>query len=142
KALTFNTGPAGVGGIYFGTMFFGPEPYFYPINQGVNVSQNQGSNLSIVPGNWYFIELHLKLIASGSDVVEMWMDNCGASGTACTGPPTLRMRHTNLTLRPSGDTNSQFHSIWLENWANPASVGEMFYDQIKVAKTGPIGFMQ
>src|SRR5580765_412571 len=29
---------------------------------------------------------------------------------------------TNATLRPSGDSNSQFHSIWLENRANPESL--------------------
>lgn len=146
KALTFNKGPAGVGGIFFGTLFFGSgdasssvAPHFYAVNQGVNLGQNQGS-FAMTGGNWYFIELHLKLNGAGSDVVEMWMDNCGATGTGCTGTPTLRMRYTNATLRPGGDNSSTFRSIWLENWANPAAVGEMLYDQIKASKVGPIGF--
>ena len=148
KALTFNKDPAGAGGIYFGTMFFNGGsgsssvyPNFYAINQGVNLSQNQGNDLAITGGsNWYCIQVHLKLNGNGSDVVEMWIDNCGATGLSAPGSPTLRMRYTNASLRPGGDTSSQFGSIWLENWANPAAVGEMLYDQIMVSKAGPIGF--
>jgi uncharacterized protein YjdB len=152
KAITFNKGLAGVGGIYAGTVFYGlgaagsnpnPQPTFLEENHpggAINLDQNQGTPFGLVTGHWNAIQVRLKFVAPGSDIVQMWMDDCGTDGTACTGTPTLRMSYSNETLSPASDSSPSIGSIWLENWANPESVGEMYYDQIKVAKTGPIGF--
>lgn len=149
KALTFNQCCAGIGGIYFGTIFFGSgasvssiRPHFYAIKQGVNLSMNLGTDLFMSGGNWYYIELHLKLNTPGSSngIFELWMDDCGPNGLGCTGPGTLRTRYTNVLFRNAGDS-TQIGSIWLENWANPAPIGEMYYDQLKVSRirVGPVG---
>src|SRR2546425_7493314 len=99
KALTFNRCCAGVGGIYFGTLFWGisdptlvGDPVFYAINQGVNLVQNQGQDLGPQAPNWYYVELHLQLNTPGLNdgVLELWMDNCGADGRGCTSPGTPR----------------------------------------------------
>jgi hypothetical protein len=107
-----------------------------------------GSNIStaptLVPGHWYFIEMHVKLNTPGvSDgVFEMWMDDCGTNGLGCKGTPTLRMRYNNVLYRNNTtEANIQISGIWIENWANAPTVGEMYYDQLIVSKTGPIGFM-
>ena len=117
-------------------------PVFYAINQSVNLVQNQGQSLGPQAPNWYYVELHLRLNTPGFNdgVLELWMDNCGAGGLGCTGPGTLRMRYDNVLFRLAGD-NSLIGSFWLENWANPASSGEMYYDQIVVSKAriGPMG---
>src|SRR5439155_17603430 len=76
-------------------------------------------------------------VANG--VLEIWADNCGANGLGCTGTPTLRAQYTNVLWRLAGD-NTQIGSIWLESWSNIPSIGEEYYDQIKVSKVGPIGF--
>lgn len=151
KGFTWNRGPAGVGGIFFGSMFYGGsgssisvEPHFYSINQDANLGQNQGNDLAVGPnvagGPWFMMEWHLKLNGNGSDLVEMFGDPCGATGMTHPASPTLRLRYTNASLRPGGDSTSTFRSVWWENWANPASQGEMLQDQLSVSITGPIGF--
>ena len=148
KALTFNRCCAGVGGIYFGTMFWGISnptpigyPVFYAVNQGVNLVQNQGQEAGPQAPNWYYVEVHLRLNTPGVNdgVLEVWMDNCGTNGRGCTSAGTLRLRYTNVLFRVAGDS-SLIGSIWLENWANPASSGEMYYDQLVVAtrRVGPM----
>jgi hypothetical protein len=148
KALTFNRCCAGGGGIHFGTLFWNISaatpvgyPVFYAINQGANLVQNQGQEAGPQAPNWYYVELHLRLNTPGLNdgVLELWMDNCGVDGRGCTAPGTLRMRYTNALFRVAGD-NSLIGSIWLENWANPPSSGEMYYDQI-VASRARIGPM-
>src|SRR5690606_22854503 len=106
-------------------------------------NQNVGTRLTMQPGNWYFFEVHYKLSSpGGSDgVFELWMDNCGPSGTSCPASPTLRMRRTDVR-NDRRSTSEQIRVLWFESWANPVSRGERLIDQIKVSKTGPIGFMQ
>jgi hypothetical protein len=38
-------------------------------------------------------------------------------------------------------TPCRIEVLWFENWANPASSGTGYVDQIKASKVGPIGFM-
>ncbi len=99
--------------------------------------QNQGNSIAIQSGRWYFFEFHVK--AGSSAVMELWVNDCGTAGTSCGASPILRTRLTG-TL-PGNGNGSQIETIWLENWANPASVGTgPLWDQIKVARVGPIGF--
>lgn len=96
---------------------------------------------SWVANVWFYIEVHLKLNTPGvaNGVYELWVDNCGPTGTSCPASPTLRAQHTNVRFRSSSD-NSLIGDVWLENWANPKSSGEEYYDQIKVAtrRVGPM----
>lgn len=144
KMLSINLCCAGGGGIKFGNTFswsgtrnIQVTVEAEQVNRGLNVS-----SISLLAGNWWYIEYHIKLNTPGvSDGIwEAWIDNCGPNGTGCTGTPTLRARHTNVVWRNSGDS-SQIGSLWMENWANPGSVGETYYDQIKVSRVGPIGFL-
>jgi hypothetical protein len=138
KLLTFNNGPAGVGGIFFGNLH---------INCGGGGGSSSGqlqwqptgsesgcrNVITMVPGRWYFIEVHINTAAG---VLQVWADDCGADGNGCSGTPTLRLNLSGYGL-PTGTVGS----LWWENWANPGSSGVRLLDQIKVSKVGPIGFM-
>lgn len=144
KMLTLNKCCAGVGGIDFGTIsayFSSGQPTWYVAKEDAWRSQNQGNTITLVGGNWYYLEYHFLLNVPGvsNGIYEMWADNCGANGLGCTGPGTLRARFTNVKYVNSGDS-SQIGSIWLENWGNAGSTGEEYYDQIKVsrARVGPM----
>lgn len=95
--------------------------------------------ITIESGKWYFFELHL--IAHATDgTIELWINDCGAAGTSCGASPVLRTLMTGVNL-PGNNNGSAIESIWVESWANPASVGTgPYWDNIKVATTGPIGF--
>ena len=94
----------------------------------------------IVEGEWNFVEIHFKLNTPGvaNGVIELWVDACGADGWGCTGSATRVMRYTDVTMRDAGD-NGLVCALWFENWSNPASKGEKYYDQVIVSRTGPIG---
>jgi len=149
KAMTWNQCCAGIGGIKWGNLHFpcnaaaSCAPSFQLVApELVMQGQNQGNTLEFQPGRWYFIEIHVRLstpVAQPDGVLEMWLDDCGTDGLQCTGTPTLRLRRTDVRY----DRNSSLErigSLWWENWANPPSVGTEYYDQIKVATVGPIGF--
>ncbi len=99
--------------------------------------QNQGQSISIQSGRWYFFEFHVRV--GSNALLELWVNDCGTAGTSCGASPILRSRYTgNL---PGNANGSQIQTIWLENWANPASVGNgPLWDRIKASKVGPIGF--
>jgi hypothetical protein len=103
----------------------------------------QGPNISTIklqPGNWYFFEMHLIADATNG-TVELWINDCGTAGTSCGTSPVLRTRLTGISL-PGNANGNTIQTIWLENWANPASTGRgPYWDQVKVATRGPIGFM-
>lgn len=103
---------------------------------------NVGPNLTLQRAHWYFIEMHLKLNTPGSfdGLFEWWLDDCGTDGLGCTGTPTLRARYTTVLFRNAAEASVTIGSLWIENWANAATVGTMYYDNVKAAKTGPIGF--
>jgi hypothetical protein len=156
KYWTINPCCAGIGGIKFAQHFTFPGGGSGQLILNVpaeDANRNQNiTSINFTGGNWYYIEIHVKLNTPGvaDGVWEMWSDNCGADGRGCTGPGTLRARHTNIMWRKAGD-NSQMGSIWLENWSAPLqygaqypSAGEEYYDQIKVSRVrvGPAGASQ
>jgi hypothetical protein len=103
--------------------------------------QNQGNDLTIVPGRWYYVEVQLKLNTPGNVAnaeYRLWMDDCGTDGLGCTGPGTLRSEHTGRRFRTT--TDDKMSMAWLENWGNPSSTGEEYYDQFYVAtrRIGPM----
>lgn len=107
---------------------------------GLRCAQNQGKDLHMIPGHWYYMETHLDL-ANG--LVEFWQDDCGTNGLGCTGPGTLRLRHTGLTWSNTSKGCCNFHQ---ENWC-PAPggagecAGEVYRDQTVWAtrRIGPMG---
>ena len=108
-----------------------------------NLGQNQGNNICLDVGNWYYIEMHAKLDSNGADgVVELWADNCGANGDLCTeeriGSGTLRMRHTGLNLKGA---SKSLATLWVEEWGNPGADGETYRDQYIASRSriGPMG---
>ena len=105
------------------------------------LAQNQGNGISLQNGRWYYIEMHSWLascVGCADGGYELWIDDCGASGTGCTGPGTMRLRYANQANRPSAQT--AFLEMWLENWANTPSSGEERYDQFVIAtrRVGPM----
>jgi hypothetical protein len=110
--------------------------------QGPNVS-----GITLQSGRWYFYEVHVRLNSSGTTpdgLIEMWINDCGTTGV-CTGTPTLRTRMQNVAFdrNQSGCLTSpcEIDVLWFENWANPGSTGTGYFDQIKVSRAGPVGFM-
>ena len=151
KALTFNDGTPGGGGIRWGNFAFSscgagglvsPAPTTIGI-PGVPscLNQNQGNNILINPGRWYAIQLRMRLSDPGqaNGIFELWIDDCGSNGLDCSGTPTLRQRNT--TIQHTRTASELIRVLWWENWGNPASSGTAYYDNIKVATTGPIGFV-
>jgi hypothetical protein len=151
KSVTFNDCCAGVGGIKWGNFSFncaaGSASSTADMTMGIVAEdicqrQNLGNDITIQSGRWYFFELHVKLNTPGSKdgVWEVWVDDCGTNGLGCSGTPSLRMRRTDVNWGRTVSTD-KIGSLWWENWANPPSTGTNYIDQIKVSKTGPIGFM-
>ncbi len=151
KMITFNSTPAGSGGISIGGSGspFSDGAYdtcpVYDCNTTGAVyyyRQNQGSKLTLsqITGHWAYVEMHVKLNTPGqaNGIWELWLNDCGTNGV-CTGTPTLRSHYTTVQWQSPTD-NKQIKSIWFENWANPGSVGTELYDQIMVKTSGPIGF--
>jgi len=108
---------------------------------------NQGT-FTLQSGRWYYFEVHMRLNSSGTvsdGLIDMWINDCGTNGV-CTGTPTLRTHLTNVGFdrNQTGCLASpcKIETVWFENWANPGSIGTGYLDQIKVSKTGPIGFMR
>lgn len=148
KNLTFNE-VAGSGGIKWGNLH---------INCGTGGATSQGALqwqpvgggfsqcFDIAPldsGVWYAIQVHVRLSttqSSNDGLLQAWVDDCGASGTACSGAPTMRLDKSNMSFDRS-DANQKLGSLWWENWANPGSTGTSYVDQIVVSKSGPIGFI-
>jgi hypothetical protein len=154
KMLTFNDGGPGDGGIRFGNLSWncaqggasatGNITMGFPVPMDVCQSQNQGNNITIQSGNWYFYEVHYKLSDPGQSngVFELWVNDCGPTVTtsSCGSAPILRLRRTDVNNARTS-SNQLIRVLWFEAWANPVSSGERYLDQIKVSKTGPIGFI-
>jgi hypothetical protein len=148
KVLTFNETP-GSGGIKWGNLHMncggggGSTGNLQWQPRGGGFSGCITIMNPIQSGVWYYIEIHAKLSTTSSSndgLLQVWVNNCGATGTSCTGNPTLRLNQQNMSWN-RGSSSELLGSLWWENWANPGSVGISFIDQIKVAKGGPIGFM-
>lgn len=97
------------------------------------------SSISLQSGHWYFFEMHLIANATNG-LVELWINDCGTSGTNCGSAPVLRTRMSGIKL-PGNANGNMIQTIWLENWANPGSLGTgPYWDQVVVSRRGPIGF--
>jgi hypothetical protein len=132
---------------YFGSQTIGCIPYLHQ-DDGVQgqangwMRSNVASTVTIARTHWYYFEMHVKLNTPGSydGVFEWWMNDCGTTGTSCSGAPTLRGRYTTVKYRDAGAESSvTLGGIWIENWANEATTGTMYYDNV-VASKAPIGF--
>ncbi len=150
KLLTFNDGAPGDGGIKYGNFAWNcaigsAVPWGSP-TMGMSVPEDvcQSPNVSgytFVAGDWQYIEQQVVLNTPGQPdgVYRAWIDNCGPDGTACSGSPTLRIERTNVKWNRNS-LSELIQVLWWENWSNPMSTGELYFDQIIVSKTGPIGF--
>lgn len=135
---------------YFGSETIRCIPYLHQ-DDGVQGQVNgwMGSNVApavtIIPGHWYYFEYHIRLNTPGQydGLSEFWMDDLGPNGLGGPATPTLRSRYTNVKYRDAGAeaTYVTINGIWIENWANPGSVGTMYYDNVIASRTF-IGFMQ
>jgi hypothetical protein len=110
---------------------------------------NVAPQLTLINGHWYYYEFHVKLNTPGqyNGVFEAWLDDLGPNGTSGPATPTKRWDWSpangnhGLMWLDSGETYT-IGGIWLENWANKASYGTEYYDNVRVAKAGPIGFVK
>lgn len=169
KFISLNPCCAGRGGIFFGGLGDGGngpgrmacpvwdcnyEGYQNPQNpvSDAYLHQNQGRDINVrnLNGHWIFLEFHVKLNTYNvrNGILEMWIDDCGTSGTLCTGTPTLRARYTNVgwsgisSFGPTPRHDAGFGELFLDIWGNPSDGGTILFDNIKVAKAGPIGFLR
>jgi len=110
---------------------------------GPYLQQNQGNNITLVPGKQYYFEVRFVLNTPGvsNGIFQMWINDCGATGI-CTGSPILRESRSDVLYRAAGD-NRQFGGIFLDIWGNPSDGGTLDIDQLIVARdsNGLIGFM-
>jgi hypothetical protein len=177
KFFTVNCGVAGVGGICLGSMgthFHDGGLDMCPVEdcsvrgysnpQGTlsrqpYLHQNQGNFINVgidFPGEWYYIEVHVKLntitggVADQNGVWELWVDHCGTNGLSCTGSGTLRSQYTNVRWRGDADSAKHIRSLWQEinhSDSNPALLPTerqintfIYYDQLVWAtrRVGPM----
>jgi len=108
---------------------------------GANLYQNLGNDLCLQNNNWYYIEMRMKTNTPGNTngIFELWIDNCGTDGLGCTGSGTKRTSRADVDWGNTGDL--KLGTVWHENWGNPGSTGEEYYDQMIVAtkRIGPVG---
>jgi hypothetical protein len=167
KFMSINPCCANDGGIFFGGIGDGSasgklvcpmwdcnleDNYRNPQNPGnsVYLYQNQGKDLDTrtLLDHWVYYEYHWKLNTYNvrNGVVEVWMNDCGTTGTSCTGTPTLRARYTNVGWSGvgTGGTAPRHDAgagvFFFDIWGNPSDGGTILFDQLKVSKIGPIGF--
>jgi hypothetical protein len=122
-----------------------------PANDGVSgkncngtccLTLGQNTNRLVMgTGKWYYLEYRIVLNTPGqrNGVWQMWINDCGTNGI-CTGTPTLRANYTNVGFRNDSQTIGGYY---LDGWGNPADVGTVRVDQIKIVKDnyGLIGFV-
>jgi hypothetical protein len=114
------------------------RPALQVLYGGPEFSGCPSPSFNIQSGRWYFFELHVR--AGSNGLIRLWLNDCGVDGTSCGPAPILRMQLGPGNL-PGNANGSQIETIWLENWANPASAGTgPLWDQINVSRVGPIGF--
>jgi hypothetical protein len=107
--------------------------------------QNQGNDLTWELGKWYYVEFHVKLNDPGvsNGIAEFWIDEASPSLTI--NNQTLRLKYTNLLIRPSGN-NFGYTYVFVTCYNNMAGNHgttqhqEIRWDQIVVSKIriGPV----
>lgn len=169
KLLTFNTTPAGTGGVFVGSLGTGSGDalticpvrdcselgYVNPLDtSGAGdpfLHHNVSSfNFETSAGNWVFVEFHVKLETtagtSQDGVWELWADNCGSDITTCPSSPTLRASYNNVRWRSTTNTDL-IESIWLESNTGGAGVAKstgdyLLWKFLRVETSGPIGVLE
>jgi len=140
KVLTFNKAGAGSGGIYFGNLHINcgggggsstGRLMWQPVGTVNGDDCYDFVVLTLSPGRWYYMEVRLN---TAGRTLEIWADDCGATGTTCPATPTKRINYSNYTY-----ATGTLGSIWLENWSNPGSSGTSRADDVRVSPTF-IGF--
>ena len=137
-----------------------PNPCAFGGQRGY-INQNQGVNidLSTMRGHWIFIEIHVKLNTyTGSTPnqdgeYDLWLNDCGTNGLGCGGTPTRRAHYSpsagaGCGVRWNGDETANCGSpscrrigkFFADFWGNPSDGGTIWWDQLKVKTSGPIGF--
>ena len=110
---------------------------------GPYLQQNQGNNIVLTSGTWYYMELRFILNTPGvsNGTFQMWINDCGASGV-CTGVPVLRESRTDVLYRGASETRP-FGGIFMDIWGNPSDGGTLDIANLIVAKDeqGLIGFI-
>jgi hypothetical protein len=107
------------------------------------LNQNQGNKLLVTPGtHWFYVEWHIKLntFNQRNGIWELYIDDCGTTGV-CSGSPTRRAFYDNVGWKGGSTFNGSIGSMWMDIWGNPADVGTLYFDNLVVATTGPIGFV-
>lgn len=148
KFFTINEGGPCDGGIDFGGLGFnqgqvpsidiGDDWRFGSYGSGY-LEQNMGPERSFLVDEWNFLEFHILLntVGMSDGVLEVWLDNCGTDGSACSGTPTKVIERTDVVWR---DTSMEMTTFWKENWSNPPSSGNSLIDNLVISTAGPIGF--
>jgi len=79
--------------------------------ESVNRFQNQGRNITLVPGKWYLFEWHVKLNTPGASngVTRLWIDDA----TEPVRAQTLRMHYTNMRWLRRRDAGKRFGEVRL-----------------------------
>lgn len=127
--------------------------------QGVAGSNSVGTSASLTSGVWWALQFRFKRPSSPSvadGIVQIWANNCGTTGTSCSGSMTLvgqdlAFPHTlePATLNPWNPATSLVKDLWFEVFSNPASTCQSsgyaaascpLIDNIKASRTGPLGF--
>jgi hypothetical protein len=72
----------------------------------VNRFQNQGRNITLQPGKWYFFEWYVKLNTPGTSngTTRLWIDDA----TEPIGAQTLRLQYTDMRWLKYSDIDKQF----------------------------------
>jgi Polysaccharide lyase len=84
--------------------------------------QNVGSPINVRPGQWYCLEMRLKMNSAGSGIVETWVDN------------VLKASYSNATLNTQG---TSWRAVMLSGyWNAPGSHPAMsrWFDNIVVSR--------
>lgn len=118
------------------------------LNRGERLMQNQGNDLKFEPGRWYMVEMHIKLNTPGlaDGIYELWVDDMSRPISS----QTLRLRYTDLLIRPSGNTRG-YDTLFLTSYHQrcdsgaecPRTINQwVIWDNIVVsrAKIGPRGW--
>lgn len=87
----------------------------------VNRFQNQGRNITLQPGNWYFFEWYLKLNDPGvsNGVTKLWVGDANASQSV----ETLRMHYTDMRWLQTQDAGKRFGVVRLTVYDQRCDIG-------------------
>lgn len=127
---------------YFGSETFAYIPYNFqddgigsrPPGSNSWMTANLASGVPFTNTHWHYVEMRVKLNTPGSfdGIFEYWMDDCGVNGTSGPATPTKRGSYTDVKYRSS--SSNLLRGIWIENWANPATTGTMYYANVYVSR--------